>query len=52
MTAIENANQNVGGQRLVIGEQSYDVRGVGLFRNVHDIEDVVVAEQERRRRCA
>ena len=45
MSAIQNANGNVGGQRLVIGEQSYDVRGVGLFRNVHDIEDVVVAEK-------
>src|SRR5258708_7295135 len=27
--AIQNANQNVGGQRLFMGEQSYDVRGVG-----------------------
>ena len=27
--AITNANQNVGGQRLNIGEQSYTVRGVG-----------------------
>jgi cobalt-zinc-cadmium resistance protein CzcA len=45
-TAITNANQNVGGQRLFIGEQSYDIRGIGLFRNVHDIEDVVIAEQK------
>jgi cobalt-zinc-cadmium resistance protein CzcA len=44
MTAVANANGNVGGQRLQIGEQSYDVRGVGLFQNVHDVEDVVVAE--------
>ncbi len=42
-TAISNANTNVGGQRLVIGEQSYTVRGIGLFRNVHDIEDVVIS---------
>src|SRR5512140_1400454 len=27
-TAIQNANQNVGGQRLVIGEQAYAVRGI------------------------
>jgi cobalt-zinc-cadmium resistance protein CzcA len=45
MTAIGNANQNVGGQRLTIGEQSYDIRGIGLLRNVHDIENVVVVEQ-------
>ena len=44
LNAVANANGNVGGQRLLIGEQSYDVRGVGLFRNVHDIEDVVINE--------
>ncbi len=44
--SIQNGNQNVGGQRLVIGEQSYNVRGIGLIRGVHDIEEVVVAEQK------
>ena len=43
--AISNANQNVGGQRLVIGEQSYNVRGIGLLRNTHDIDDVVITER-------
>jgi len=48
---IQNANQNVGGQRLFMGEQSYDVRGIGLLgarsgQQVHDIENVVVAEQK------
>jgi heavy metal efflux system protein len=42
--AIQNANQNVGGQRLVMGEQAYAVRGVGLLRDVHDMEDVVIDE--------
>jgi cobalt-zinc-cadmium resistance protein CzcA len=50
ISAIQNANQNVGGQRLFMGEQSYDVRGIGLLgsRNppVHDIENIVVAEQK------
>jgi cobalt-zinc-cadmium resistance protein CzcA len=46
MTAMGNANQNVGGQRMTIGEQSYDIRGIGLLRNVHDIENIVVAEQK------
>ncbi len=45
ISAISNANQNVGGQRLVIGEQSYNVRGVGLLRNSHDIDDVVITER-------
>src|SRR6516225_3399838 len=49
-SAIQNANQNVGGQRLFMGEQSYDVRGIGLLGSrtspVHDIENIVVAEQK------
>jgi cobalt-zinc-cadmium resistance protein CzcA len=50
ISAIQNANQNVGGQRLFMGEQSYDVRGIGLLGAhnppVHDIESVVVSEQK------
>ncbi len=46
IAAIKEANQNVGGQRLVIGEQAYAVRGIGLIRNVHDIDDVVISEQK------
>jgi cobalt-zinc-cadmium resistance protein CzcA len=46
MTAIQSANTNVGGQRLVMGEQAYTVRGIGLLRDVHDIENVVVTEQK------
>ncbi|MEO8796482.1 MAG: efflux RND transporter permease subunit, partial [Polyangiaceae bacterium] len=42
---IQNANRNVGGQRMNIGEQSYSVRGVGLFKNTHDIGNVVIAER-------
>ena len=45
-SAIANANQNVGGQRLPIGEQSYTIRGVGLITSVRDIGDVVVLEQK------
>ncbi len=46
MTAIQNANTNVGGQRLAIGEQAYTIRGVGLIRNVHDIEDIVITQHD------
>jgi cobalt-zinc-cadmium resistance protein CzcA len=42
---IQSANTNVGGQRLVMGEQAYTVRGIGLVRDVHDIDNVVIAEQ-------
>ena len=44
MSAITSANQNVGGDRLVLGEQAFNIRGIGLVKNVHDIEKVVVAE--------
>ena len=40
--AIANANQNVGGQRITLGEQSFDVRGIGLIRSVQDIGDVTI----------
>ncbi|MDQ6801333.1 MAG: CusA/CzcA family heavy metal efflux RND transporter [Acidobacteriota bacterium] len=41
--AIANANQNVGGQRITLGEQSFTVRGVGLLRGVQDIANITVA---------
>ncbi len=45
MQAISNSNANVGANYLEIGEQSYDVRGIGLFRNTEDIGAVEVAER-------
>lgn len=42
MSAIESSNQNVGGQRLTLGEQAYTIRGVGLVRDVHDIDAIVI----------
>ena len=44
--SVQSSNANVGGQRLVMGEQAYTVRGIGLLRDVHDIENVVIAEQK------
>jgi cobalt-zinc-cadmium resistance protein CzcA len=44
--AISNANQNVGGQRLFIGEQSFDVRGLGLLKSPKDIGNVVINAQK------
>src|SRR5579859_2866714 len=46
ISSMQAANTNVGGQRLVMGEQAYTVRGIGLLRDVHDIENVVIAEQK------
>jgi cobalt-zinc-cadmium resistance protein CzcA len=45
LTGLGSSNQNVGGQRLTIGEQSYDVRGIGIIRSLADIRGVVLAQQ-------
>jgi cobalt-zinc-cadmium resistance protein CzcA len=45
-TAIGNANQNVGGQRLTMGEQAFTIRGIGLIASLADIENIVVVEQK------
>jgi cobalt-zinc-cadmium resistance protein CzcA len=45
MEAIEKSNSNVGGNYLQTGEQSYNIRGIGLLRDVEDIGNVVVAER-------
>jgi cobalt-zinc-cadmium resistance protein CzcA len=44
--ALANANQNVGGQRVTLGQQAYTIRGIGLISSLKDIEDVVVLEQK------
>jgi heavy metal efflux system protein len=46
MTAIGNANQNVGGQRITLGEQSFNVRGIGLIRSLRDIGNIVITESK------
>jgi len=42
-TAIANANQNAGGQRLTMGEQSFNVRAMGLITSDRDVGNVVVS---------
>jgi heavy metal efflux system protein len=48
INALQNANTNVGGQRMTLGEQSYDVRGIGMLgyfgSPLTDINDVVVSQ--------
>ncbi len=55
LTALGNANINVGGREIQIGQQSVNIRGVGLFNDggnddilkgdrIKDIEDVVVGQ--------
>ena len=45
MDALRNGNSNVGANYLDIGAQSYNVRGIGLFGGLKDIENTVVREQ-------
>ncbi|HEY3128365.1 MAG TPA: CusA/CzcA family heavy metal efflux RND transporter [Acidobacteriota bacterium] len=43
LASIANSNSNVGANYLELGNQSYNVRGIGLFRNAEDIGNVAVA---------
>jgi len=43
LAALQAANQNVGANVLNLGEQSFNVRGIGLIRGLDDIRSVVVS---------
>ena len=42
LSAIANSNANVGANYLELGVQSYNVRGIGLFKDTEDIANVAV----------
>lgn len=42
VSAIGNANSNVGGRTINIGQQSVNIRGVGLIKDVDDIGNIVL----------
>jgi cobalt-zinc-cadmium resistance protein CzcA len=44
IAAIGNANTNVGGRTINIGQQSVNIRGVGLIRDVDDIGHIVLSQ--------
>jgi cobalt-zinc-cadmium resistance protein CzcA len=44
--ALVRNNTDVGGNYLTMGAQSFNVRGLGLMRDLDDIADTVVAEKE------
>jgi len=41
--AIANANINVGGSYLPVGNQAFDVRGIGFIRSLDDIRNITLA---------
>lgn len=45
INAIQNSNSNAGGNYLTIGDQSINVRSLGLLKNLDDLGNVVVAEK-------
>src|SRR5256885_1974425 len=45
MTAISASNSNVGGRTIAIGEQSVNVRSIGVITSIEDIGNIVLAQQ-------
>ena len=43
LNAIQNSNANAGGNYLTLGDQSINVRALGLLKNTDDIGSIVVA---------
>lgn len=43
--AVGSANSNVGGRTVSVGEQSVNIRGLGLVRNIEDAGNIVVTQQ-------
>jgi cobalt-zinc-cadmium resistance protein CzcA len=43
IAAIQNSNTNAGGSYLNVGEQVFDVRGIGLIHSLDDIRNIVLA---------
>src|SRR5438874_1457895 len=45
LNAISAGNSNVGGRTIAIGEQSVNVRGLGVVRSLEDIGNIVLTQQ-------
>lgn len=45
LTAVGNANTNVGGRTVSVGDQSVNVRGLGLVGSLDDIRNIVIIQQ-------
>jgi cobalt-zinc-cadmium resistance protein CzcA len=46
MAAIQNSNTNSGGSYLNVGQQAFDVRGIGLIHSLEDIRNIVLASNK------
>lgn len=45
LTAVGNANSNVGGRTVSVGDQSVNVRGLGMVGSLDDIRKIVITQQ-------
>ncbi|MGA6933462.1 MAG: efflux RND transporter permease subunit, partial [Pseudolabrys sp.] len=45
VTAISTSNANVGGRTIALGEQSVNVRGIGVLSTLDDIGKIVISQQ-------
>jgi cobalt-zinc-cadmium resistance protein CzcA len=45
ISAISTSNANVGGRTIAVGEQSVNVRGVGVLGSLNDIGNIVLSQQ-------
>src|SRR5215471_20529784 len=45
INAIAAGNSNVGGRTIAMGEQSVNVRGLGVVRSLEDIGNIVLTQQ-------
>ncbi len=43
LSSISNANTNAGGNYLTVGEQAFDVRGLGFIHSLDDIRNIVLS---------
>jgi len=46
VSAISASNLNVGGRTISVGEQSVNVRGLGVIGSINDIRNIVLKQQE------
>lgn len=45
VSAVQNSNANAGGSYMTLGSQDVNVRGLGLLRNIPEMQKVVVASR-------
>src|ERR1700723_2020600 len=43
VSAVQSSNANVGGNYLTMGEQSINIRGLGLLRSIPEMQNILIA---------